>query len=94
MQGAIRVITLKLRLDGQSPTGRASTPGNTQREFAGWLGLIAAIEALAGGDRETAAAARRDGNEKDVHDGALRELPHYARRHSPDRWDVEPGEHR
>jgi len=46
MEDAARVITLELRLDGQSPIGRASTPDHRQRAFAGWLGLIAAIEAV------------------------------------------------
>ena len=53
MRGAAREIRLELRLDGQSPIGRASTRESGQREFAGWLGLIAAIDALATGDRET-----------------------------------------
>jgi hypothetical protein len=65
MEGAARVIRLELRLDGESPIGRASTPDDGERDFAGWLGLIAAIEALAARDRETAAghSARRGSNE-------------------------------
>jgi hypothetical protein len=65
MEGAARVIRLELRLDGESPIGRASTPDDGERDFAGWLGLIAAIEALATGDRETGAghSARRGSNE-------------------------------
>ena len=36
MEDAARVIRLELRLDGESPTGRASTPDNEERAFAGW----------------------------------------------------------
>jgi hypothetical protein len=52
IQGADRVITLELRLDNQSrsPVGRASTPDNQERRFAGWLALMAAIDALATDD--------------------------------------------
>ncbi len=39
-------VQLKLWLDGDSVTGRASSPGEAARDFAGWLGLVAAIEAL------------------------------------------------
>ena len=55
MQGAPRVITLELRLDGQSPIGRARTPDNRERAFAGWLALVAAIDALATADPDTGA---------------------------------------
>jgi hypothetical protein len=74
MEDAARVIRLELRLDGESPTGRASTPDNEERAFAGWLGLIAAIEALATGDRQTAAgpSAQPGSTEKDTHDGTNR----------------------
>ncbi len=67
------MIRLELRLDGQLPTGRASTPDN-ERDFAGWLGLIAAIEALATGDRDTAAghSAQPASNEEEIHDGTVR----------------------
>jgi hypothetical protein len=52
IQGADRVITLELRLDKQSrsPVGRASTPDNQERRFAGWLALMAAIDALVSDD--------------------------------------------
>ncbi len=74
MEGAARVITLELRLDGQSPIGRASTPGHREREFAGWLGLIAAIEALATGERKSGAGhiAQRGSGEEDIEDGTVR----------------------
>jgi hypothetical protein len=74
MEDAARGIRLELRFDGESPTGRASTPDDGERGFAGWLGLIAAIEALAGGDRETGAGqgAHRGGIEEDTHDGTNR----------------------
>ena len=47
MDDPARVITLELRFDDGLPTGRASTPDDRRREFAGWLRLMAAIEALA-----------------------------------------------
>lgn len=46
------VIRLELRLTDQSVDGRAIGAGST-REFAGWLGLVTAVDALA------SAAARR-----------------------------------
>jgi hypothetical protein len=74
MEDAARVIRLELRLEGESPIGRASTPDNEERGFAGWLGLIAAIEALATGDRQTATgpSAQPGSDADDTHDGATR----------------------
>ncbi len=74
MEGAARVITLELRLDGQSPIGHASTPESGQRGFAGWLGLIAAIDALAAGDRDTATghSGQPAISEEDIHDDSDR----------------------
>ena len=42
-------ITIVLELDEapDSPSGRASLPDGTAREFHGWLGLTAAIDSLA-----------------------------------------------
>jgi hypothetical protein len=55
------VITLELRLDGDAPAGRASAPDREQREFAGWLGLIAAVDALAGADPRAQHDGSREG---------------------------------
>ena len=44
-------VTLELRLSVDSLTGRAVAPDGTVREFAGWLGLVAAVDALAPGER-------------------------------------------
>jgi hypothetical protein len=68
MEGASRVIRLELRLDGELPIGRASTAESGERRFAGWLGLIAAIDALAAGDRETGAgdSAQAGDNEDEI----------------------------
>jgi hypothetical protein len=43
------VIRLELHLDGDSLTGRASDGAGAAREFVGWLGLVAAIDALLAG---------------------------------------------
>jgi hypothetical protein len=40
------VIRLELDLADDSLTGRASDGTGAAREFAGWLGLVAAIDAL------------------------------------------------
>jgi len=74
MEDAARVIRLELRLEGESPIGRASTPDNRERGFAGWLSLIAAIEALAAGDPQTGPGhdAQPASNEEGFHDGTIR----------------------
>lgn len=66
MQDPARVIRLELRLDGESPIGHASTRDHGERAFAGWLGLIAAIDALTTGDHTTTAGqnARTSGQER------------------------------
>lgn len=43
------VIRLELHLDDESLTGRASD-GTAAREFVGWMGLVAAIDALLPGN--------------------------------------------
>jgi hypothetical protein len=48
-------VRLELWLDGDSVTGRAIAPGESAREFSGWIGLVAAVEALVGADREPGA---------------------------------------
>ncbi len=42
------VIRLELRSTDDSVTGRASDPSGQVREFVGWMGLVAAIDALVG----------------------------------------------
>jgi hypothetical protein len=39
-------IHLEVRLDGESPCGRAYDERGSVREFAGWLALVAAIDDL------------------------------------------------
>jgi hypothetical protein len=39
-------ICLELHLDGDLPTGRASDGSGGEKDFAGWLGLVAAVDAL------------------------------------------------
>lgn len=39
-------ISLELNLDGEALSGHASDGHGGRREFTGWIGLIAAIEAL------------------------------------------------
>lgn len=44
------VIRLELHLADDSLTGRASDGAGAAREFVGWLGLVAAIDALLPGN--------------------------------------------
>jgi hypothetical protein len=44
------VIRLELHLADESLTGRASDGTGSAREFVGWLGLVAAIDALVPGN--------------------------------------------
>jgi hypothetical protein len=55
MKAPAHVVRLELRLDGDSPTGRAIGAGEEARRFAGWLGLMAAVEALVTGEPEPGA---------------------------------------
>jgi hypothetical protein len=41
-------IDLDLRLRGDEVTGRATAEGRPGREFSGWVGLLAALDALTG----------------------------------------------
>jgi hypothetical protein len=50
------VIRLELYLKDDSPTGRATHGDGAGREFVGWMGLVAAIDALARGSTRAAAA--------------------------------------
>jgi hypothetical protein len=40
------VIRLELQVAGQSLTGRASDATGVEREFSGWIGMVAAVDAL------------------------------------------------
>lgn len=40
-------LRLEVRFDDGSPTGHATATDGNSRRFAGWLALMAAIEALA-----------------------------------------------
>lgn len=46
MDGTTTTISLELQLDQNSLSGRASNGAGASREFSGWLGLLAAIDAL------------------------------------------------
>lgn len=46
-------IRLELRTDGEAIEGRVSAAGETQ-EFSGWIGLVAAIDALVENARQDA----------------------------------------
>jgi hypothetical protein len=46
MDAGAKMIRMELRLDGDLPTGRASDEHGSVKEFAGWLGLVAAIDEL------------------------------------------------
>ena len=46
MLGGLTTIRMELRLDGDLPTGRASDEQGRVKDFAGWLGLVAAIDEL------------------------------------------------
>jgi hypothetical protein len=41
------VIRVELRLAGSMPEGVATGPGGVARNFTGWMGLMAAVDALA-----------------------------------------------
>jgi len=56
MSTATTVITLSLDETADCPSGTATTARGESRAFHGWLGLAAAIQALAGiGSRERGA---------------------------------------
>ena len=61
------VIRLELHLDDDSLTGRASDGTGAAREFVGWLGLVAAIDALV---PERSPAPRAAASIRAVDDGA------------------------
>jgi len=41
-----RVIRIELRPHGSLPTGIATAPDGAARDFTGWVGLMAAVDAL------------------------------------------------
>jgi hypothetical protein len=43
------VIRIALWLDGRMPAGVATGPAGTTRDFTGWVGLMAAVDALTAG---------------------------------------------
>ena len=45
-----RVIQIELRLIGSMPAGVATGSEGTAHDFAGWVGLMSAVDALAMGD--------------------------------------------
>jgi hypothetical protein len=49
VDGQTVVIRLELKPDHDSLTGRASDASGAVREFVGWMGLVAAIDALVPG---------------------------------------------
>jgi hypothetical protein len=46
MDGDATTISLELRLSAGSLSGRAENGDGGEREFSGWLGLLAAVDAL------------------------------------------------
>jgi hypothetical protein len=46
VEGRPIVIRLELRLEDDALTGRASDGAGAARDFVGWMGLVAAIDAL------------------------------------------------
>jgi hypothetical protein len=44
------VISIELCLDGSMPAGVATGPDGAARDFTGWVGLMAAVDALAEGE--------------------------------------------
>lgn len=46
-------IQIQLRLDGSQPAGVATGPDGGTRDFTGWVGLMAAVDALAMGEENT-----------------------------------------
>jgi hypothetical protein len=47
--GTVVTITLELRAAGGSLAGRAIAESGAERHFAGWLGLVTALDALVPG---------------------------------------------
>jgi hypothetical protein len=73
MSDSVRAIRLELSLDGDSPAGSARVCGGPSREFVGWLGLVAAIEAILTGDRRPGDDITTN-TEGDTHHGSVPHL--------------------
>jgi hypothetical protein len=56
MESQTTSISLELQLAGDSLTGRARCSAGRRRDFVGWLGLMAAIDALLSGPDQAEAA--------------------------------------
>jgi hypothetical protein len=52
MESSITTIRLELRYEDGCLRGLAEN-GDSRREFTGWIGLLAAIDELSGGERVT-----------------------------------------
>jgi hypothetical protein len=52
-------ITLELRLEGETPAGTARLAGGDEKHFAGWIGLVAALDEIVEG-LHTATSATSD----------------------------------
>jgi hypothetical protein len=52
-------VTLELRIEEDSLTGRAIDSNGSVREFTGWLGLLGALDAIARQPSSTGGAERR-----------------------------------
>jgi len=42
----VHTVVIRLRLEGELPSGRATGHDGAERPFTGWLGLMGAIQAL------------------------------------------------
>ena len=54
VDAGLTTICMELRLDGEMPTGCARDDHGHVKHFAGWLGLVAAIDELLSGEKEPA----------------------------------------
>jgi hypothetical protein len=63
MHGGQLHLTLHLRVSGESLTGRVGDGSGHEREFAGWVGLVAAIDRIVADAGERAALPERDAHE-------------------------------
>jgi hypothetical protein len=52
-------LRLDLTLAGEQLSGRVVDAAGTRRDFTGWMGLIAGIDALTGAGGKTAASSRQ-----------------------------------
>jgi hypothetical protein len=59
MQSSTTTIRLELRYENESLTGRAMN-GSGEREFTGWIGLLAAIDELIGAGLNTSTSQEEE----------------------------------